>query len=249
MDEDITIISADDFTSIGNKPPVKHRKSYFHGVDEYTLDGQYVRTWETYAAIGDAYGVSRGIISDCVKGSSLIVNKIGRIFLKEGADINERLEKIGSSHISPDRRALVVPVKEYDLKGKLITIYPSISFASSHCGHCNTVIKKVMKGKKLCTSDGRIFLRDGMDIKARLELIRQRDYNKNMDRSIDMYSYKGTPNGHFRNAAEAAEKFHVSMLSILDCCLGVTDRCKANIFLFSGDSIKERLETIKQKKK
>lgn len=249
MSKEMIEISFDDLSETRNKTPTKHRKSYYYRIDEYTLNGQYVRTWETYAAISDAYGVSRSIISACVKGSSLIVNKIGRIFLKEGADINERLEKIDSFHISPDRKLFMVPVREYDLKGKLITIYPSITFASSHCGYCSAVVVKVMKGKQLCTSDGKIFLRDGMDIKARLELIRQRNYNKNMSRSIDVYSYKGTPNGHFRNAAEAAEKFHVSMLSVLDCCLGVTDRCKANIFLFSGDSIKERLKTIKQKKK
>jgi hypothetical protein len=251
MSEDPIVLTLDDFVEMKNNvPPAKHRRSYFSRIDEYSIDGEYLRTWETASEISDNYKIQSSTILSCVKGKTLTVGKLGKIFLREGENIDQRLEAIDALQMSAQKgKAFKVPVWEYTKKGKLVTIYPSISLAATSSGCCIETIKNILSGKRLCTDDGRIFLREKEDVKARLELIRQRRYSECMNRSIDMYSYKGTPNGHFRNASEAAEKFNISVIAILDSCLGITDRCKLNIFLFSGDSIKERLKLIKQRKK
>jgi hypothetical protein len=246
MDENV--LTLDDFARMKSKTPTKHRKSYYSRINEYTLDGEYIRTWNSTNEAADFHRIAPTTVRCCVNGSPLYTEKIGRIFLKEGSSIEERLRKIDQSSTLPKRKLTRVAIKEYDMKGNLIIIYPSIESAVGHCDN-NHAVLKVISGKWLHTEDGRIFLREDDDIKTRLELIKQRNYNANMDRSIDMYSLGGKPNGHFRNAAEVADRFHISVLSVLDCCLGVTTRCKGNIFLFSGNNVKERLKLIKEKEK
>lgn len=248
MSEDTVVMSFDDFQK-ADKPAIKHRRSYYYRVDEYTLEGEYLKTWESCSQASNVLNINKATIGKCVRGITLEISKVGRIFLKEGADINERLKAIDNFKVSPDNKASKITVKEYDLKGNLTAVYPSICFAANFNHIAYRTIHNINEGKKLHTDDGKIFLFDGNGIKERLEAIRQRDYNSNLDRSIDRYSLKGTPNGHFRNAKEVAERFHISVLSVLDCCLGVTNSCKANIFLFSGDSINKRLKLIKQEKK
>jgi len=249
MSDDIVMLSLDDFAKLKNKKPVKHRKSYYNQIDEYTIDGVYVRTWQNSNVIGEFYGISSCHIRECVNGKILSIEKIGKIFLKENSDIKQRLKEIEASKLHPTGKAARIVVKEYNLKGNLVMVYPSISIAADyHKKHCYTLYS-IINGKRLCTDDGKIFLREGQSIEERLEMIKQRNYNECMGKSIDMYSLKGTPNGHFRNASDVAERFNISALSVIDSCLGVTKQCKGNIFLFSGDSIKERLKQIKQKKK
>ena len=248
MEEETNKLSLDDFARMKSRTPTKHRKSYYFRIDEYTMDGEYIRTWNSTNEAADFHRIVPTTVKYCANGSPLYTEKIGRIFLKEGSSIEERLKKIDQLSTLPKRKPVRVAIKEYDMKGNLIIIYPSIASAVGHCDNKN-IVPKVISGKWLHTEDGRIFLREGDDIKTRLELIKQRNYNANMDRSIDMYSLGGKSNGHFRNAAEAADRFHISILSVLDCCLGVTTRCKGNIFLFSGDNIKERLKLIKEKEK
>lgn len=247
MDEDIVIMSFDDFKPKKQKPPqYKFYNSY--KVDEYTIDGEFLRRWDSPQQAADHYGISRSAIGSCARGKQLSVPKIGKIFLKEGEDISERLKTIDNQGAFPGAKPKSVPIRQYDIKGKLIQVYPNICVAADSNNLQAHTIRGIAKGTHLISSDGKIFLRDGESIEHRLELIKQYNYNASLDKSVDMYSQKGTLLKHWHSVKEAAAHFNISAIPIIDTCFDRQNFCKGQIFLFSGEDINERLKRIKRKK-
>jgi hypothetical protein len=68
---------------------VKPREAYFVSIDEYKIDGSFVKTWPNVSSASREYNLPTTNISKCCKGQ---INTIsGHIFLKHGESINERL--------------------------------------------------------------------------------------------------------------------------------------------------------------
>lgn len=68
---------------------VKPREAYFVPVDEYTIEGVFLKTWPNVSSVSKEYNLPTTNISKCCKGQ---INTIsGHIFLKHGDSINERL--------------------------------------------------------------------------------------------------------------------------------------------------------------
>lgn len=247
MDEDIAIISLDVFKPKKQKPP-QYKFYNTYKVDEYTIDGEFLRRWDSPQQAADHYGISRSAIRSCARGNQLSVSKIGKIFLKEGEDISERLKAIDNQEAFSRAKPTNVPIRQYDIEGKFIQFYPNICVAADRNNLQTYTISNIAKGTHLISSDGKIFLRDGESIEHRLELIKQYNYDNSLDKSVDMYSRKGTLLKHWRSIKEAAAHFNISTIPIIDTCFGRQNFCKGLIFLFSGEDINERLKRIKRKK-
>lgn len=68
---------------------IKPREAYFVSIDEYKIDGSFVKTWPNVSSASREYNLPTTNISKCCKGQ---INTIsGHIFLKHGENINERL--------------------------------------------------------------------------------------------------------------------------------------------------------------
>lgn len=71
---------------------IKPKEFYYVSVDEYTTDGLYIKTWEKVSLASQKYNIPTTNISKCCKGS--IKTICGRIFLKHGDSIQDRLEQL-----------------------------------------------------------------------------------------------------------------------------------------------------------
>lgn len=243
--DDIVTLSLEDFREMTRKGPTKHRKSYYGLIEEYTLDGFFIRKWESAAEAAEYYNISTSSIFNCIKEATLLVRQIGRVFIKEGSNIEERLDKIENEELNPKRKAAKVAVDEYDINGKYIKTYQSLTEINA----TPSSIKRCCKGETLYTKYNKIFLFSGSSIKTRLLLIEQKRYEEALDKSVNEYSKEGKIIYHWRSTADIVEKYNISATKIIDCCLGKSNSVRGKIFLFSGDSIRERMKRIKSKKK
>lgn len=248
-DEPITL----DFSEFQNResPKINHRPSYYNKVEEYTLDGVYLRTWENTVEAGEYHKVTGGTISHCCQGQPLFIDKLSRIFIKEGDSIEKRLKDIEKKALQIRVKKPRISVDEYDIQGNYIKTWESIaSICSSKTPTIVSTISKCCKGKILYSKiNKRIFLYSGASIKARLELIEQAKYEAAMSKSITEYSKEGKVTNYWKCASDITEKYDIPVTKILDCCFGKSNSVKGKIFLFSKDSIRERIKRIKSKKK
>lgn len=250
MNEDPVIIDFSDFLN-RNSPKTSHRKSYYGRIEEYTIDGIFIRNWESAAEAAECYNVSNVRISECVRGRTPAVYKIQRIFIREGESIIERLNELDEIETNSKNKPSKVAVDEYDIKGNYIKSYDSISAINDACPD---VVRKVCTGKILFSKIGkRIFLYKGSSINERLELIKQEKYNSYLSKSINEYNKNGskiiTVLKHWKSVSDITAEYGISPNKILDCCFGNINYIKNKIFLFSGDSIKKRLKVISSKNK
>ena len=245
MSEETVVTNMSDFEA---PEPVKHRKSHYFTTDEYTLDGVFIRNWDSMAMAAEHHDTSTSVISACVLGKILCISKIGRIFLRSGDDIQARLELIDWAESKKDifGKKHAIEVDEYDLKGKILNRHDSITKAATANHASSASISDCCKGVTLFFRD-KIYLFNGASIKERLELIRQKKYLQNFHRSIDEYSRTGKLLASYRNVSEITDKYGISAYKILDCCFGNIVHIYTKIYLFSGENIKERLKQLKEK--
>ena len=247
MNDDVVVLDLSEFQD--RKPPkINHRKSYYGRIEEYDVDGNFIRTWNSSGDAAEYYHKNPGVINECCRNEAGIIYKINRIFIREGFDIQKRLKNIKES----ERRRLrhrFKEVFEFDNKGKLISVWSSITQVAEHYNVHNSYIVKCCKGKPLISKFNAIFLFDTSQIKERLEAIEQNTIAKNISRSIDEYSKKGELLSHWKSVADISEKYSYPANKIILCCLGRISYFKKSIFLFSGENIKERLKLINSKKK
>lgn len=251
MSEDTVIMDLSEFQN-REPPKINHRKSYYGRIEEYTIDGTYIRTWENSAEAAEYHNVIGGTISRCCAGGALIVNKLQRIFIKEGDSIESRLDEIEKRvYHTSTRKPVKVAVEEYDINGNFIKAYESITEIQNCKNPVQApTVRNVCSGKLLYSKIGkRIFLYSGASIKVRLEMIKQARYDAAMNKSVDEYSKDGELIKHWKSVSDITAEYDIPPVKILDCCSGESNSVKRKIFLFSGESIKKRLKRIKSKKK
>ena len=247
MSEDTVEI---DFSEFQNREPLKinHRKSYYGRVEEYDVDGNFIRTWNSSGDAAEHHNTISNIIDSCCRNQAGIIQKLGRIFIREGFDIEKRLENIEASK-RKGFKPRIKEVFEFNSKGKLVTTWPSITMVAEHYKVHNSYIAGCCNGDPLISKYNTIFLFDKSQIKSRLEAIELNEIAKSMDKSIDEYSKKGILRNHWKSVADISDKYGYPANKIILCCLGRINYFKSSIFLFSGKSIKERLKLINLKKK
>ena len=236
------------FKPLNKTPPkIKHKRGYYGKIDEYTLDGIYIRTWLSSKEIGEHFNISHTTILRCCHEKILIVEKIGRIFLFENDDIKLRLHKIEKQNKNTflgQNKAYKLAIDEYDIQGNLVRLWDSIS----EIGYRKKVINCCL-GKTLHTKNNEIYLFHGDDINLRLKLIEEKKYQDAMSKSIDEYSTDGKLIKHWKQIENIRLEYNIPSHKIIDSCFGNINSINKRIFLFSGDSINKRLKIIKSKKK
>ena len=168
--EDVVTLNLSDFP----KPDMsqKDKPGYYNPVNEYTLEGVYVKTWKSPAIAGKAYGLSQGVVSKCCNGYLLCIEKYGKIFLYKGDNIDKRLEDIKQQGASRIKTAHL-RIEVYNKGGKLLSYYPSLGKASDKYHIDRSIIRECCQCKRLFVKDY-IFLFEGGNIKERLKLIKQK---------------------------------------------------------------------------
>ena len=71
---------------------VKPREAYFVSIDEYKIDGSFVKTWPNVSSASREYNLPTTNISKCCKGTIKTIN--GHVFVKHGEDFSSRLVEI-----------------------------------------------------------------------------------------------------------------------------------------------------------
>ncbi len=100
MEQDDTVIyDLSDFTKFREEGRLNNEsKAHLtNPVREYTLDGEFIRMWNSINQVATAFGVPNSAIHSCIRGKRLSVK--GRIFL-------QGLDKVG------DRMLLIQKEKE-----------------------------------------------------------------------------------------------------------------------------------------
>lgn len=241
-----------DFSDFQNREPVKRRKSYFGRVDEYSLEGEYLCTWDSITEAALHYKVSLPTIGCCCNGRTLLVHKLSKIFLKEGDDIKKRLKSIKKEHLRATFKPYRVSVNEYDINGNFITSWKSIADICNSKDYPKIypgAVVAICKGKSLHSKNGRVFLFENETIEERLQLIKDARYQKEYSKSIDEYSKNGALIKHWKSALYISKECGIPVKQILDSCLGKVNSTRGKIYLFSRDSIEKRLRRIKSKKR
>ena len=154
-------------------PPQQDKENYYNPVNEYTMEGVYVKTYKSPTAAARALGISSATVKSCCRGSALYIVKYDRIFLYKGASIKQRLKAIMEAE-NNRIRPIAFTIDVYTKKGKFIITCPSIVKAHDKYGIAVANIRKCCTGERLFIKD-KIFLFMGSDIKERLKLIKQKE--------------------------------------------------------------------------
>ena len=168
--EDTVILNLSDFPNPDMSQ--KDKPNYYNPVNEYTLEGVYVKTWKNPAIANKAYGLPHGIVRKCCNSCILCIKKYGKIFLYKGDNIDKRLEAIEQYEKSKGKAAYL-RIEVYSKRGKWLSCYPSLGKASDKYHIAHSIIRECCQCKRLFVKDY-IFLFEGGNIKERLKLIKQK---------------------------------------------------------------------------
>lgn len=259
MDEDIVINSFEDFNEFREKLPVKRRHEFYKPVVEYTLDGAYLRSFESITQASHYHNISASAIGNICKGRFMYSNKTMSIFLYRGDDITERLKKINPVQLMlPTHANTNKEVCEYTLGGKLLFKWPSHKMAGQSINVSSRIIASCCKGIRLFIGE-KIFLYPEDDIKQRVKEVKAELYRLSQKRpkyrEVDVYSLEGKFLKAYPSASAASRDLNIHVSDITRCCNGCDGyghskyTSKGRIFLWVGNSISDRLNDIKQVKK
>ena len=144
-------------------------------IEEYTLKGGFLREFPSIAQASKASNIRAKEIGKCLRGkTSLYIGE--RIFLKKGESIKHRLKEIRDEKRKKDYQSKPGRlVNMYDLNGKILKLYPSISSAARDNKVSLWTVFDCCKGEKdgrpRLSVEDKIFLYDGESIKLRLKEI------------------------------------------------------------------------------
>ena len=185
MEQDDTIVyDFSDFTKLREEGRLNNEKKapLVNPVREYTLNGEFIRIWNSINQIATAFGVPHSTIHSCIRGKRLSVK--GRIFL-QGLDKVEA--RILSIQKEKDKQDLIRSAEEEYKKACQINVYTSsgeflrsccsISEASRIYAIPKGSIESNLKGKASVTN-GLCFLYNNEDITDRLNKIKKRKTHK-----------------------------------------------------------------------
>ena len=150
-----------------------------------------------------------------------------------------------------DKESYYNIVDEYTLDGIYLQTYKSPAAASRVLGVSRAVIGCCCTGRTLFVSKiGRIFLYKGDSIKKRLKQIEKNEATrKHLGISVEVYSKSGRFLSCHNSIVKVATIYHAAYKNIKKCCIGEKLYVGDKIYLFFGDSIKERLKAIKRRER
>lgn len=181
--DDVIIYDLADFSEFKKENFNTVKKSpVINLIREYTVEGNFIRTWNNIASVSNAFGVTYSKIGSCLRGKLLTVKD--RIFLNGTDKIEDRLLLIKNEQ---KRLELIKSVEEEYARLKEIEVYTSSGEFLRNCSSIaeaamfyqlpnkaiyNNIEKRSLVNKGLC------FLRNDEDIADRLKQIKNRKTHK-----------------------------------------------------------------------
>lgn len=181
---DTVVYDLSDFTKLREEGRLNNEKKapLVNPVREYTLDGKFIRMWNSINQVATAFGVSHNAIHSCIRGKKLSVK--GRIFLQVLDKIEDRMLLIQKEK---ERQELIKSAEEeykktcqinvYTSSGEFLRSYYSISEASRIYAIPKGSIDNNLRRKAYVTN-GLCFLHSDEDIADRLKKIKKRKTHK-----------------------------------------------------------------------
>lgn len=258
MNDDTVVMSPDDFSDMQVREPTKRRHELYKKVVEYSLEGEYLRTFENARQAALYHNMSARAINNICRKCYTYSKKTQTIFTYRGEDIAERLKKIDfRKEWNFPYASKAKEVYEYTLGGRLIAKWPTSIIASKANKTTPCLVSNCCKGIRLFV-DKRIFLYPDGDIKQRVKEVKQELYRlskkKPKYREVDEYTLDGKFVKGYPSASAAGRELNIHVSDITRCCNGGDKynrnkfTAKGRIFLWVGDSISDRLEQMKKLK-
>jgi len=167
--ETTIVLDMSGFPSKNDIRASKTINTHYNPVEEYTLDGIYIKTWKNPSEAAKHYNISISAIRMCCRREVSYIKSINKIFLYKGDNIGNRLNFIDNNVSKSGSREVDV----YNIKGELIGCFSSFVKAANKYNIDYHWISKCCKGIILCVKD-LIFLYPKDNIKIRLKLIKQK---------------------------------------------------------------------------
>lgn len=149
---------------------------------------------------------------------------------------------------------MVNPVREYDINGKFIKLWPNLKSLSKSEGLSYARLRTHLRTGRPLTFNNRIYLKDKDDIKDRLTQLQMEADKKAIAEyarkclQIHVYTHDGIFVQTFNTPKEASKYTNVDRRNIHNSIRGKALITGGYIFLTSFESIEERLEKIKNRK-
>ena len=185
MEQDDTVVyDLSDFTKLSEEGRLNNEKKspLSNPVREYTLDGEFIRMWNSVNQVATAFGVPHSTIHSCIRGKRLSVK--GRIFLQ---DLNKVEDRILAIQKEKERQELIKSAEEEYKKICQINVYTSSGQFLRTCYSITEASKiyDIPKGtiesnlrRQAYVTNGLCFLRSDEDIDDRLKKIKKRKTHK-----------------------------------------------------------------------
>lgn len=185
MEQDDTIVyDLSYFTKLREEVRLNNEKKapLVNPVREYTLNGEFIRIWNSINQIATAFGVPHSTIHSCIRGKRLSVK--GRIFLQGLDKVEDRMLSIQKEK---ERQELIKSAEEEYKKTCQINVYTSSGEFLRSCYSIAEAsrIYAIPKGsidsnlrRKAYVTNGFCFLRSDEDIADRLKKIKKRKTHK-----------------------------------------------------------------------
>lgn len=197
-------------------------------VDQYTLDGKFVKTHTSISAANIAAGstsVSQAVKTGCVCK--------GYIWVPAGMDVSE-INFPGESY---KRKNLIKPVSQYDFCGNLINTYASIHDAMRETGIRDSSIQQNVAGK-LFSVGGYIFVEAGTDMSS--FKFPGPDYiQRGTPYEINQYDYDGNLLNTYKSISSASAETGVNYGSILQNLNGASITAGGYVFAKSDTNMSD----------
>lgn len=108
---------------------------------QYTLNGEFVKEWESTIAAQKELGYNNAVICNCLKGN--LAQAYNFLWVYSPEDLKMALERYNKKKAHRKNR----PVGQFDLKGNFIREYISAAEAAKTIGHYASHIRDVCKNK------------------------------------------------------------------------------------------------------
>ena len=171
--------------------------------------------------------------------------------LSDFKDFKRQCERVRTN---TDIAVMINPVREYDINGKFIKLWPNLKSLAESEGLSYARLRTHLRTGKPLTFNNRIYLKDKNDVKDRLVQIQMEVDKKAMVEyakkclQIYVYTSDGTFVQVFDTPREASKHTGVNTANIQNSVTGKALITGGYIFLTSFETIEERLEKIKNRK-
>ena len=178
-------------------------------VNQYSLDGRYIKTWSSMKEADAAFGVLN-------KSSGSQIGMVCRGACKTANGYMWAYSTGDSSDIEPYETKRYKKVAQYTTSGKLIKMWNSIKEASDALGIDGGSIVNVCKGKYYRTAGGFVWRYRGAKTHEDIEKV------KPYKRGVLQYEKDGKLIREFESVAEASRHVCASANAhIIECCKGL----------------------------